>query len=236
MNPVKMLLPAVLGLSLLAGCNKQPPATDTAAQAGTPNQPETMLGRMLADKTAQMRQSLPNSSLMIGGGQGIRFNVKELDNVDVWAAENNISGLPLLEVTAKGEVLINQQPIALSPEQQALLMRYHQHAQQIADVGLDIAIAGADLGGSVLTQAASGFLSGKSPSEIEAELIAQTEKLKTQARGLCQQINGLMSIQNQIAQSLPEFSPYAFIQPGAIEKCLQDTEQDFNINGQTAAP
>lgn len=236
MNPVKMLLPAVLGLSLLAGCNKQPPATDTAAQAGTPNQPETMLGRMLADKTAQMRQSLPNSSLMIGGGQGIRFDIKALDNVDVLDAQSPIQSLPLLEITAQGEVLINQQRIALSPEQQALTARYHRHAQQIADAGLDIAIAGADLGGSALMQVASGFLNGKNEAQIEAELTAQAEKIKTRARGLCQQINGLMDIQNQIARTLPQFEPYAMIQPGVIDKCLQDAEASITNDGQAVAP
>lgn len=234
MLPVKILLPAVLGLSLLAGCNKQPPATDTQASAQA--QPETMLGKMVADKTAQMRQSLPNSSLMIGGGQGVRFNIKALDNVDVLDAESPIQNLPLLEITAQGEVLINQQRIALSPEQQALTARYHQHAQQIADAGLDIAIAGADLGGSALMQVASGFLSGKSQAQIEAELSAQAEKLKTRARGLCQQIDGLMGIQNQIAQTLPQFEPYALIEPGVIDKCLQDAEESVSDDGQTVAP
>ncbi|PJJ99634.1 hypothetical protein CO611_03950 [Lysobacteraceae bacterium NML03-0222] len=235
MKPVKILLPAVLGLTLLAGCGGQQPAQDTA-QTQTQTQPETLLGKMVADKTAQMRQSLPNSSLMIGGGQGIRFNVKELDNVDVWAAENNISGLPLLEVTAQGEVLINQQRIALSPEQQALTARYHRHAQQIADAGLDIAIAGADLGGSALMQVASGFLNGKNEAQIEAELTAQAEKIKTRARGLCQQINGLMDIQNQIARTLPQFEPYALIEPGVIDKCLQDAEVGITDDGQAVAP
>lgn len=233
-SSMKRLLPALLALPLLAACGHDQPASAPDSSAQT--QPETLLGKMVADKTTQIRQSLQHSSLMIGGGQGIRFNIQDLDDVAVRGNENDAANLPLLEITANGELRLNQQPIPLSAEQQALTARYHQQAQQIADAGLDIAIAGVDFGGSALTQLASGFLSGKSPDQLEVEMTAQAEQLKSRARGLCQQIDGLMRIQNQIAEAVPEFTPYAVLEADTLEKCLQDAEVGITDDGQAVAP
>jgi hypothetical protein len=157
-------------------------------------------------------------------GQKIR---QATDTARKELASNNISisrnGSPLAEITPSGDLLIEGKAVTVDAAQRQLLLDYRQQLSKIAEAGIDVGVQGANLGVRAAGEALKGVLSGNT-DEIEAKVNAEAEKIKAEARKICDLLPALQAQQQLLAQSLPAFAPYASIEQHASDQCLQDIE------------
>ncbi len=222
MNTQYSLILALLALPALSAC--QQGQTPNGATQG--DKPQTLAGQVTATALQGVRENLRNGSLRIGGGQGIRFGDIQVDGYQGDGSEN---GLPLLEITPTGELVLQGQRLPLSTEQQSAVQNYRQQALALADGGIAIGIRGADMGGAALSSAIGSAISmaGGDSSVLERELRAHAATLQNEVRTLCDQLGTLHQAQEQLSASLPAFAPYAVITPGAVQQCHAQAMRDL---------
>lgn len=152
----------------------------------------------------------------------------ETKNIDVNSvhvgrnAHDKDDARPRAQITPQGDLLIGNKTVSATPAQHALLLDYRQQIVSIAETGMDIGTQGADLGVSAAKLAVWGALSGKSDKDIEAAIKPQTEKIEASAAKLCQRLPDLLSAQQKVAATMPEFRPYATMQQKDVDDCGKD--------------
>src|SRR3546814_12247033 len=82
---------------------------------------------------------------------------------------------------------------------------------------------GADFGRGGAGKALGGVLAGDR-DENEDEIEADALEFEAQARKICEHLSPMLETQQQIVETLPEFKPYATMDPSAIVDCLDDTQ------------
>ena len=187
---LRMLLPALLLALSLAACGGRD------ADAPAPNTPpDTTLGKTVRAATDQARKALLDGNLAL-----------------------NASGQPKAEITPDGHLLISGKDVPTTAEQRAQLLAYRQQIQAVAETGMEIGVAGANLGARAAGEAIRGVFSGNT-ADIEARVNAEADKLKAEATRLCKRMPALMASQQAIAATLPAFAPYATMDQSDIDSC-----------------
>lgn len=129
-----------------------------------------------------------------------------------------------VEISPKGDLLIEGQPVPVTPEQRALLLEYRGHVIQVANAGVTIGMHGADLATQAVTQSLKSVLTGGSDEDIERNVKAQASKVEDAAMALCDALPGMMESQNRLAAAMPEFKPYANMTQSDIDECRNDAK------------
>ena len=187
---LRMLLPALLLALPLAACGGR----DHDAPAADAH-PDTTLGKTVRAATDQARKALLEGNLAL-----------------------NASGQPKAEITPDGHLLISGKEVTTTAEQRAQLLAYRQQIQAVAEAGMQIGVAGANLGTRAAGEAIRGVFSGNT-ADIEARVNAEADKLKAEATRLCKRMPALMASQQAIAATLPAFAPYATMDQSDIDSC-----------------
>lgn len=130
----------------------------------------------------------------------------------------NVDGLPVAEITPQGGLLIEGKDVVTTPAQRTQLLEYRHQVEGIASAGMDIGVAGANLGVKAAGEALKGVFSGQTDG-IEQRINAEADKLKVQAKGLCAKLPAMMATQQALAASLPAFAPYATMSQSDIDGC-----------------
>lgn len=127
-------------------------------------------------------------------------------------ASNPISisrdGQPKATITPEGDLLIDGTPVEINAVQRALLLEYRQGLEGIANAGMDIGVAGANLGLRAATTAVMGVLSGNADA-VSATIEKDAERIKASAKALCSHLPAMVSADQALAAQLPAFAPYA---------------------------
>lgn len=193
----RLLLPTLLLCLPLAACGnhdagKTDPATgkaaSPAAEAGT-------VGKTVQDATDKARKELAQGNINISNDQSDRA-----------------------EITPQGELLINGKTVTTTASQRALLLDYRKQVEAIAGAGMDIGVAGANLGVKAAGEALKGIFSGDT-NGIEERVNAEASKIEAQAKQLCTLLPGMMAKQQALAAAVPEFKPYATMDQSDIDDC-----------------
>lgn len=193
-----LLPPLLLALSLAACSGDDTPAnasTGTGAAAATTAEENTTLGKVVREATDKARKE------MVEGN----FTLKS-------------DGQPKAEITADGHLLIDGKDVATTAEQRARLLEYRQQIQGIALAGMDIGVAGANLGTRAAGEALKGVFSGNTEG-IEERLNAEADKLKAEAQKICERMPAMLATQQALATALPAFAPYATMDQSDIDDC-----------------
>lgn len=191
---LRLLLPALLLALPLAACGSR----DGASHSGTAEASSTeatALGRTVREATDKARREMANSNLKI-----------------------STDGQPLAEITREGHLLIDGKDIPTTPAQRSQLLAYREQVHGIALAGMDVGVAGANLGAQAAGEAVKGIFSGKT-DEIESRINAEADKLKAEADKICQRMPALLATQRELAASLPAFVPYATMDQSDIDDC-----------------
>lgn len=208
----------------LAGCSQPaPPApAPPAAQAGT-DAPDTFLGRKVKQAIDKARAELEsgnislNNEFSLGDGDGRRIvhtGGKATDDTR-----------PLAEITPQGELLIDGTRVEVTPAQHAMLVDYRAQILGIAEAGMAMGIAGADLGGKALGGVAGAIFGGEQAArEFEARMEAEGKRLEAEGRKLCERLGPLYTQQQALAASLPAFAPYATLSQAEVDDCGKDKD------------
>ncbi len=134
-------------------------------------------------------------------------------NINISDEHNNKA-----EITPQGDLLINGQAVTIDAQQRALLLDYRKQVEKLAGAGMDIGVAGAQLGVKAAGEALRGVFSGNTEG-IEAKVNAEADKIKEQAQTLCKLLPEMMAKQQALAAVLPAFKPYATMDQSDIDDC-----------------
>ncbi len=171
-------------------------------QAASTPSAESTIGAKVREATDQARKEMAAGNVSIGH-----------DGANV-------------ELTPSGDLLINGTSIPLNDSQRAITLRYRAQMLSIAEAGIDIGVQGANLGAKAAGEAIKGIFSGNS-EKIEERINAEADKIKASATKLCDQLPALMVTQQQLAEAVPAFKPYAKMDQGDIDDCRNGNSQAF---------
>lgn len=134
-----------------------------------------------------------------------------------------VDGLPRASLTPEGDLLINGEKVAITPEQREKLLAFRAQLAGLAEAGAEVGIQGAAVATTAMKEAAMAALSGDQ-SSVEARIKAQTDAIKVSAQALCDRLPALLEAQRVAAEVVPEFKPYASMDEKDITECNVDTE------------
>ena len=213
---------ALAALPLLSACSQPAPGNDanTQAEAEAADEPsDGYLANAIHKELEKARKELHEGNIAIGG-KGVNVNI----NGTEYAGDPD-DGRPRAEITPKGDLLIDDKPVAINGEQRALLLDYRGQDIAVAEAGIANGGKGVGLAESALKQAAGAIFSGKT-DEMERSIEAEAQKLQAEARVLCTRLPAMLETQQQLAASLPEFKPYATMTQADIDDCLDDLDEE----------
>ncbi|WP_421571217.1 DUF2884 family protein [Stenotrophomonas sp. PD6] len=191
---IRLLVPTLLLCLPLAACGnadsgKTPPAT------GKPVVDADSIGKKVQDATDKARTEIAQGNISISNGESNKA-----------------------EITPQGDLLINGTAVTIDAQQRALLLDYRKQVEALAGAGMDIGVAGANLGVKAAGEALRGVFSGDTQG-IEERVNAEAAKIEASAKQLCNLLPTMMAKQQALAAALPAFKPYATMDQGDIDDC-----------------
>jgi hypothetical protein len=152
----------------------------------------------LAEKVArEVREEMARENLDLGRGKGH----------------------PHAELTPDGEMLIDGKAVGLDPEQRELALAYRGHVAAIAEAGAGIGMQSAELAKESIGIAINGLLSGEGTAAVEKNAKEKAKEIESVAMSLCERLPALYESQQALAEAVPEFAPYAEMDPSDIDDC-----------------
>ncbi|MER2178563.1 MAG: DUF2884 family protein, partial [Stenotrophomonas maltophilia] len=181
------------------------------------NAPDSGKGKAPADQSA----SAPATSAL--DTDGIGKTVQEATDKarkEITQANISISNgtSPKAELSPQGDLLIDGKAVTVDAHQRALLLDYRKQVESLASAGMEIGVAGANLGVKAAGEAIKGMFSGDTQG-IEARVNEEARKIEDQAQKLCGLLPGMMARQQALAAALPAFQPYATMDQSDIDDC-----------------
>lgn len=152
----------------------------------------------LADKAAnEIRDEIANEDMDLGRGD---------------------DKLAAARITPQGDLIIGDQKVAMTQDQQAIALAYRQSLASVAETGARVGLQGAALAGDALKIAAANALGGKGGT-VEEQLKDKAKAIEAEAKALCALLPNLLEQQRRFAEAVPEFAPYATMTQEDVEKC-----------------
>lgn len=176
-----LLLASVLAL---AACQPAPTAPGSGQQS-TASGADTLIGRNVRATADKARAGLEHKNMTISR-----------------------KGLPDAAITPAGDLLVDGKPVAISDAQRQLLLAHRQQLVAIADAGIDMGVAGANLGLRAAGHAIRGVLKGEQ-GDTEAAIEAEAQEMENAAQALCEQVKVMQASRRSLAVQLPALAPYA---------------------------
>lgn len=121
-------------------------------------------------------------------------------------------------ISASGDMVIAGEPVMLDATQKQLATRYFTSAIALRDDAITTGAAGVATAQKAISSVASGLASGN-PDKIGDEVDASAAKVDAAAARVCEDLQALVSAQNGLLKSLPQFRPYASIQAQEVTDC-----------------
>ena len=223
MNPLRsslFSLPLLCVITLAACTDRSAPAPTGSPTTAPAAQPSTALGRAVAKGMAQARTELAKGNIQLNGlnvtGNDRGFTINSGDDAN--------DGRPKAEITPQGELIIGGRKVAADTAQQVLLKEYRGQIEKIALAGMDIGVAGADLGMKAAGEAIAAVFSGNG-DQVEQRVEAEAAQIEAAAMKLCDQLPAMLDTQNRLAAAMPEFRPYATMDQSDVDDCHNDSRK-----------
>jgi hypothetical protein len=166
------------------------------------------------------------------GLQEARKNIdaarQKLATEDLSLNRRGAEHLPKARITPQGELLIGDQPVAITPEQKALVLAYREQLLGIIGDSMAIGMEGASVGINAAATALKAVASGGSADDVgkQAEAAAM-QQIKPWVDRLCGRMPGLLAAQQSLAEAVPEFKPYATADASDVDDCKNGNNFDF---------
>ena len=203
-----------LSTLLLAGCLPLAacggtPADDVAREAERAEKAVSVLGIEREEIEREVREGLATENIDFGGDHHLGTDEKSTSDA---------------EITPEGDLLVDGKRIEVDAEERALLLAYRKQISEVALAGARIGVQGAALAKTAMGEAFRGVLSGNT-DDIEAKIEAEADKIRVQASELCAHLGPLLETQDALAASIPELQPYATMDQGDIDQCVEDAAE-----------
>jgi hypothetical protein len=210
MNKLHIL--AFVALLPLAACGKNHDAT-TTAQAD-----DGFIAGKVREGIEQAKKEIETKNIDLRGAIRVSASTTTL------GTQIN-DPRPKAEITPAGDFLIDGKTITVTPEQKAMLLDYRKQIVGIAMDAADIGASAATLGLSAAKEALWGVLSGDGDKAVEKKVEAKVGPIKQAAKQLCNRLPDLLSSQQKLAASIPEFKPYATMTQQDIADCARNIDE-----------
>lgn len=218
MKPRHTLPLAALVLTLAACSQPAPPPASPPDASASADDPETFLGRKVKLAIDKARAELATRNLSLNNE--FSFGDGSVRTVAGKAGKAKDDARPLGEITPQGDLLINGAKVDVTAEQHAMLIAYRGQVLAIAEAGMAMGIAGADMGGKALGGVAGAIFGGEQAAkDFEARMEAEGKRLEAEGLKLCERLRPLRDQQQALAASLPAFAPYATLTAEEVEDC-----------------
>ena len=175
------------------------------------------LAATVADAIDNAREKLRTSNLDISSGD-INFG-----------SDRTVSGIRA-EISPQGDLLIGGKPVAVTPQQRALLLEYRARLLDVAEQGMQIGTQGVDLASHAVGTALNAVFSGKSHQQVHDELEAEAAGIRRSAAKLCERLPDMMAAQRKLADALPAFRPYATMTETDIDHCRSEAARKDGVH------
>jgi hypothetical protein len=113
-------------------------------------------------------------------------------------------------ISPAGELTVRGKKVRTDERERRFLRRYNESLHRIEDGALDVGLQGAGLAVSALAEVAVALASGDG-KRAERRIEGKAERLEERARELCRDFELLLRLQDELADELPAFRPYAVL-------------------------
>ena len=220
LHPRRLVLPLLLAAALPLGAH---------AADGSESEISREISAELAEARKEVRSELAaaRAELETGNlelGDGMHFGKSgQRSRAD--------ASLPKAVITPRGDFLVDGKAVAVDARQRQALLAYRRQVLDIALAGIDIgersaqmAIDAVDRGiFSLMLSAMTGSLERNLEKTIKASIEPGIIQI-------CQGLPALHASQQLLAQSLPQFRPYATLEADDVKDCETDVRREFALN------
>ena len=136
--------------------------------------------------------------------------------------------MPKAEITPRGDFLIEGEAVAIDARQRRELLAYRAHVIEIAKAGIDIGERSANAALDAVDQGLFRLMVGAMTGSLERRVertVRQT--VEPGVRQICRRLPELLDSQQRLGEAVPEFRPYATLQPGEVNDCLDQVREEF---------
>jgi hypothetical protein len=166
---------------------------------------------------AQARKELQTGNLQLDGS--LRFAGHH---------EGKSDSLPQAEITPQGDLLIGGKAQRIDAGQRRQLLAYRQQVVGIALSGIEVGQRGAEAALEAVDGSWVGLLFNAMTGRLERRIERVVkEQVQPAVLAICTQLPAVMASQQRLASSLPEFRPYANLEPRDIEDCEDEVRNEF---------
>src|SRR5690606_1174863 len=168
---------------------------------------------------AVARAELDTGNLEVG--QDLRFGRSD-------RSHDTSDPLPKAEITPRGDFLIEGEAVAIDARQRRELLAYRSDVIEIAKAGIDIGERSANAALDAVDQGLFRLMVGAMTGSLERRVertVRQT--VEPGVRQICQRLPELLDSQQRLAEVVPGFRPYATLQPGEVDDCLDQAREEF---------
>jgi hypothetical protein len=203
-----------------------------AAQAAEPQEESIHqeIGADLADARREVREELAAARAEL-----------ETSNLDVGDSlhfgksgqrpDNDGQSLPKAEITPRGDFLIEGQAVAIDERQRQELLAYRGQVIDIAKAGIDIGERSAQAALEAVDRGLFGLVFSAMTGGLERRIEKTVkETVEPGVRQICRSLPALLDTQQRLADSLPQFRPYATLQADDVEDCENEIRREFAQN------
>lgn len=136
--------------------------------------------------------------------------------------------LPPARITPGGDLLIEDEAVAIDARQRQQLLAYRHRVLDIARSGIDIgetaALAAVDAVDRGVFMLLVGAMTGSLERRLERTILATAGPA---AEGICDRMPALVEAQRALAIEVPEFAPYARMQARDADTCRNEVRREF---------
>lgn len=204
---------------LVVACDADQPSASQPASQPAGSEPRTALGRTIDEALREAREEIATENISIGGNTDIRIGDAHVSGRTPVDADGN--PLPEAEISPAGDLLIAGKNVDVTPAQRQLLLDYRGHVVSLIEAGMAIGVKGADLGMHAAGEALKSVFTGET-ADFEQRVEAEAAQLEGEAMQLCGLLPPMLQTQQQLAESLAAFRPYATMTAEDIEECRSD--------------
>lgn len=159
------------------------------------------------------------------------IHISRDDNSDITLRGDDVVITPedanQARITPTGDLLISDKPVRLTGDERVLLKKYSAGMRAIQQHGIAIGRHAVDMVGGMVGLLVTDLLSASDDKQMDRDMRAKAEPLKQEAMELCSAVRDQKRLQDEIADELPAFRPYAVIDT--------DTQDDCHIDHHDAA-
>jgi hypothetical protein len=121
-------------------------------------------------------------------------------------------------VSATGELSVGDKNLPVNPVQKDLIIRYFAAATTLHNDSFATGMAGASTAMTAISSVVTGLANGE-PDKIGPAVEAKALKVEAAAHKVSGDLRELVVVQNGLAESLPDFKPYALIDAKNVDEC-----------------